>query len=40
MLDVLIDGADCFIFVLIYMVAKGLVRHRDRSAVPLEERGT
>lgn len=40
MLDVLVDGAGCFIFVLIYMVAKGMVRHRDRSVVPLEERGT
>ncbi|MGS2778943.1 VanZ family protein [Robertmurraya sp. GLU-23] len=40
MLDVLVDGAGCFIFVVIYMVARGLVRLRDRSAVPLEERGT
>lgn len=34
MLDVLIDGAGCFIFVVIYMVARGMVRHRDRSVVP------
>lgn len=39
-LDVLVDTAGSFIFVVIYMVARGLVRHRDRSAVPLEERGT
>lgn len=37
MLDVLVDGAGCFIFVVIYIVARGLGRHRDRSAVPLEK---
>lgn len=37
MLDILIDAAGCFIFVVIYMVARGLGRQRDRSAVPLEE---
>lgn len=37
-LDVLVDAAGCFIFVVIYMVARRLGRrHRDRSTVPLEE---
>ncbi|MEK3992229.1 VanZ family protein [Robertmurraya sp. FSL R5-0851] len=40
MLDVLVDAAGCFIFVVIYMVARKMVRHRDRSVVPLEEKGT
>jgi len=40
MLDVLVDAAGCFIFVLIYMVARGMARLRDRSVVPFEERGT
>lgn len=37
MLDILVDAAGCFIFVVIYMVTRGLGRHRDRSAVPLEK---
>jgi len=40
MLDILVDTAGCFIFVVIYMVARAMVRHRDRSVVPLEEKGT
>lgn len=40
MLDIGIDAAGSFVFVIIYLLAKGLGRRRDRSAFPLDERGT
>lgn len=37
MLDILIDAAGSFIIVLFYLLSRVLGRHRDRSAVPMEE---
>ncbi|WP_066055746.1 VanZ family protein [Robertmurraya korlensis] len=39
LLDILIDAAGCFTFLLFYLLSRLLVRHRDRSAVPLESKG-
>jgi VanZ family protein len=39
LLDILIDAAGCSTFVLLYLLSRVLVRHRDRSAVPIESKG-